>query len=908
MNKIILLSIFLYLQFGAICSFAQKRTVDHFTWKKWPTIRNIRFSNNGKYLCYNIIANSLGQKLVVQSVDNKFLKEFPAAYNQMISEDSKFIFYLFKDSLGIFSFENKELRITPGVKSFKAPLKGTGRWLACKKNNSDLILYDLLTESKNEYTNVNDYYFDNIGSSLIINAINPFKNNLSLLISINLENKREDTISKGNCTFEKLTFDVRDSQMAFVQTKDTLGIKQSSIILYKKCMKEAFEIIIDTIDGFKSTKQVYNLINHLQFSKNGNQLFFEVQQMHETIENDSSNPEVADVTLWSYRDSYLPGEQLSKIEEYKNNNKSFIGVINLHIRKAIKLTENNDDISSFKFCEGRNDSIALVRTRYNSDEMNSILAPSPTYHLISTKNGSRNLIISGTNYLSFSPEGRYIIWYDKLKSNYFTFNTVSGVIKNITGSITVPLYDDEDDRPKLREGFDSPIWLENDSAVLISDRYDIWQVDPNNSKPSINITNRYGYMHKIVFRYLNISENSDVKSVVQLGEELILMGFDRRTKNNGFFSKILNAPGDPKLLTMGPYIYYLPQLSNSSEVSFPTLPIKSKDANSFIVTRMSCTEYPNLYFTHDFKSYSQLSDLSPHKEFNWFSSQLIHWKLPDGKTAEGIIYKPENFNLKEKYPILFFYYEKASDRLNQFISPSLSRGEIDIPYYVSNGYLVFVPNIYYKVGYPGKSAYNSVVSAAKHLAKFPWVNAQKMGLQGHSFGGYETNYIITKTKLFVAAAAAAAPVDFISGYGSLRGAGYSSQYLYEIDQNRLGATLWQKPNLYIENSPIFYADKVRTPILIMHNREDKSVPWSQGLEWFLALRRLGKKVWMLQYGKGGHSINYEKNQLDYSIRLGQFFDYYLKGKNPPKWMTNEFQQSKKNILSNLEIDYSNSKP
>ncbi len=228
--------------------------------------------------------------------------------------------------------------------------------------------------------------------------------------------------------------------------------------------------------------------------------------------------------------------------------------------------------------------------------------------------------------------------------------------------------------------------------------------------------------------------------------------------------------------------------------------------------------------------------------------------------------------------MIFFYYEKYSDALNDFIHPALSNGVMNIPWFVSNGYLVFVPDIYFSDGHPGRSALNSVVSAAQFLSRMPFVDSKHMGLQGHSFGGFETNYIVSRTTIFAAAAPSAGVSDLFSDYGHDYG-------YYEGGQGRIGASLWERPDLYIENSSLFRADKVTTPILIMHNRRDGIVHFDQGLEWFNALSRLGKKVWMLSYDKEGHTIRDEKNELDYSVRLGQFFDHYLKGKPAPLWMT-----------------------
>ena len=247
-----------------------------------------------------------------------------------------------------------------------------------------------------------------------------------------------------------------------------------------------------------------------------------------------------------------------------------------------------------------------------------------------------------------------------------------------------------------------------------------------------------------------------------------------------------------------------------------------------------------------------------------------------------------------------------------YLRPFFSFGPIDIPWLVSQGYLVFTPDIIYNVGKTGQSTCLSVLSAAKYLSKFPFVDTKHMGLQGHSFGGYETNYLVSHTTLFAAAAEGAGVSDFVSGYGTMAGGlGQEQQinqtFRYETGLYNMGASLWQSPDLYIENSPIFKADRVTTPLLIMHNKKDANVSWSQGVAWYAGLRRLGKKVWMLEYDEGTHGVG-GVDAMDYTLRLMQFFDHYLKKALPPKWMTDGIPARLKGIEMGYELDGSGKKP
>jgi dipeptidyl aminopeptidase/acylaminoacyl peptidase len=321
----------------------------------------------------------------------------------------------------------------------------------------------------------------------------------------------------------------------------------------------------------------------------------------------------------------------------------------------------------------------------------------------------------------------------------------------------------------------------------------------------------------------------------------------------------------------------------------------------FLDLRYSAVEAPNYFVTRDYKNIKFITDIQPQKRFNWHITELHKWRSLDGTVLSGILYKPENFDSTKKYPVIFQFYERRSQQLNLFIRPAFSNGEINIPAFVSAEYLVFEPDIHYKTGNPGQSALDAVVSAAKYLSEKPWVNPSKMGLQGHSFGGFETGYIITHSNIFAAASSAAGVYDLIGSYCSdLRG-GYN-MYHKERGQGRMGKTLWEMKDQFIENSAIYRADRINTPLLIMHNKEDGIVPFSQGVEIFTALRRLKKRVWMLQYDGEGHSIDDARNAFDYHTRLFQFFNHYLKDELPPKWMTNGVPAKMKGIESGYELD------
>jgi dipeptidyl aminopeptidase/acylaminoacyl peptidase len=401
----------------------------------------------------------------------------------------------------------------------------------------------------------------------------------------------------------------------------------------------------------------------------------------------------------------------------------------------------------------------------------------------------------------------------------------------------------------------------------------------------VNLTHSYGFKNKIELRCLIFGEDSDLP--IHNNDTLLLTGLNVVNKQNILYRLTLNPKPDLKTLKMDSFIYYFPlrYYPNISGLTHPFLPLKAKCSNTYILKRMNVAEFPNLLTTKNFTDFNSITTFSPHKNYNWFTTELIRFKTLNEKQVEGILYKPENFDVKRKYPVIFYYYQRDSDETNFYINVELSRGAINIPWFLSNGYLVCVPDIHYKIGYPGESAYISVTAAAKYLSQQPWVDSSRMGLQGHSYGGFETNYIVTRTNKFAAAVSAAGVSNLTNFYGSFSGTNSRALY-FEKGQGRMGVAFVENPSLYINNSPIFSVKNVTTPILIIHNAADITVTWDQGFQWFTGLKRLGRKAWFLQYVGEGHTVLNEKNKLDYSTRVGEFFDFYLKKKDMPEWMKN----------------------
>ena len=898
--------ILVFFFFGMTTAVAQKPIIDSGVFGKWQSVVNPAISNDGVYASYAINNLPVGSfSVVFQSTDLKWKMIIPCGCtsSEFTDDSHSIIFKNSKDSLGIVALGTGNINYIPNVNSFKLFKIGKVEWLSylLKNTSKDLILLNLSTGEEHRYSEVSDYLLSDDGRSLALKCEAKNADSLSYNLKlINVMNGDSKTVWVGKNVTEFI-FDGNGSQLAFL-VDSTINDEITKVLW---CFKvgDNKAVPINYNEPFIRNNNL--TIDDIRcFGKNGNSLFVEFSRMKNKTNNSLNNVQV---DVWSYKDTLLQSMQLKNIGNVTN----YLGVINLHDKKNILLDKEGGgwvqpsiDPSSppvignyFLITHSQGD--VDNEWNWNSAAKNSV-------YLINAKDGIKKTskkLESGKGYnCLISPKQKYLVYFDTTRRQYFSYSISTGATRNITEGIRAHWTNYNWDDCPTPSHFPIGVagWLENDSALLIYDQHDIFEIDPEGKRPFINLTNGYGRKHNIVFRLAM----QQMGATVKFDQELILSAFNFETKEDGYFKVNIGKLKNPLMLTMQPYVFNGPPESQNVN---QFLPVKARDCNKYLVRRMNASESPNYFVTADFITFLPLSNIYPEKAYNWLNTELITWKTLDGGISQGILYKPANFDPRQKYPVIVTYYEQVSESLHAFIEPNACDGPINIPYFVSRGYLVFRPDIHYKVGSPGQSALNSVISSARYLTKMPWVNGKRLGIQGHSFGGFETDYIVTHSNnIFAAAVSASGMSDFISAYGSIIEGGSSRQRQYELYRDRIGATLWQRGDLYIKNSPVLFADRVKTPILMMNNKDDGDVPFSQGTEFFTALRRLNKKAWMLQYDGEGHTISGNAGK-DFTIRITQFFDYYLKGAAPPKWMTEGVPAKLKGIETGLELDYSGKK-
>ncbi len=735
---------------------------------------------------------------------------------------------------------------------------------------TDLVVRRLTDGKEKTFKLVSDYAFDKKGTKLVLKTTKASKdsNSIAFVFLYNLASDKTDTIMRSLNDAKNFSFDEEGTQLAFVVERDssTKSLQKFYKLWYYTNGQDSVKLVAEknTVGmqlGFTISENAA-----VKFSRDGKKLFFGTAPITPAKDTTLVDFELARLDVWHYNDDYLQPMQLKNLNtELK---RSYMAVMKPGDDKIIQL--GADDAENITLVdEGNADWVLAESSKGNRVSMQWEGRTKNSAYAISTTDGSRRPIKSNSlaNF-NASPGGKYAYWYEPDTKNYFTWNAATGIIKNISDKIKEPLYDVENDVPDYPSAAGITGWTANDQYLLINDVYDIWQVDPAGTEQPKNITNGWGKTAKTELNYIRFDRE---KRFIEPNETIVLRALNKLSKYASFYSKKINEVADPKFISGGPF-------------SFPSV-VKAKNANTYLLQRSDVSE-SELFAGDGLDKFNKLTNIAAQqKDYNWLTAELLRWKMLDGKWSEGILYKPENFDPKKKYPVIFYFYERDADGLYNYRGPAPSASTVNVPWFVSNEYLIFDPNIYYKDGEPGNSAYNSVVSAAKYLAKMPWVDSMRMAIQGQSWGGYQVAYLVTKTNIFRAAWAGAPVANMTSAYGGIRwGTGLNRQFQYEHTQSRIGATLWQRPDLYLKNSPLFSADKVTTPLVIMHNDADGSVPWYQGIEYFTALRRLGKKVWMLEYNGEDHNLVERKNRKDLSIRLGQFFDYYLKDGKPAKWI------------------------
>ncbi len=928
------------LAFATVCigvAGAQKKPLDASVYDSWKSVVGTKLSNDGNWLSYrvspqegdavqHIKALGGGKDIVIErgnlslTHDSKFAVGFVAPKvedTKKAQREKKKPDEMPKNVFVILNLATGEKTELQGVQTFSVAPEDNGYILykpeppkpapatpaaksaqAAKpeekkddpKKKSDhragdaFVLRHLATGKEERIENVVTTRWTKDGSTLVY-VLSTKDGVGDGIVSFDIKSGKKTTVVEGLGRYPKVDVHDATKRIAFVTDKDDYTAKKPSHSLYVFDPKDGkAKLLAKEGSAGLPTGWIVSERGMLTFSDKGARvLFATVPKPGEEKKDDTPDDEKVSVDIWNWKDERLQPQQLLQVN--MEANRTYEAMAEVGSGRVVQV--ENEDFENATISEKNDGPFALARVDKPYRRAQSWGDGGSDYYLIDLRSGqSRKILTKSQASFGFSPSGKFLAGYDPVSQQWITYEVSNGKIVEASKGIPYPTWDELNDVPALAGSYGAAGWAKNDEWLFVYDKYDLWAIDPSGKKAPVNFTNEYGRKTTTSLRRQNLDVEEEF---IDPAKPQLFMAQHETTKASGYFLDSMDSY--PERLIYGDKRY--------------TIADKAEKANRIAFTQQTFTEFPDVWVSDDLKfaSPKRMSDANPQvKDYLWGTAELVNYTSLDGVDLQGMLFKPENMQPGKKYPMVAYFYERDSDTLHNFRNPAPSASIINISMYVSNGYVVFVPDIPYKIGYPGESAINAILPGCQEVIRKGFVDPKRVGIQGQSWGGYQVAYMITESNMFAAACAGAPVSNMFSAYGGIRwGSGMVRQFQYEKTQSRIDGTPWNSFQRYFENSPIFFADKVKTPLLMMHNDKDGAVPWWQSIEYFTALRRLEKPVWMAVYNGEDHNLIQRKNRKDWSIRMQQFFDHYLKGAPEPVWMKDGVPATQKGKTYGFEI-------
>ncbi len=735
---------------------------------------------------------------------------------------------------------------------------------------TDLVLRELDKPDNNErvFPFVSEYSFARDGRTLVY-AVNSRKEEDNGVFAFTPGAAGEAApLKAGKGKYSKLAWDRGQKRLAFFEEKKAVWV-------WDRGSAAAAETVTNQTPGIPAGMAVSEK-GTLQFSADGQRLFVPVAPPAEERPEGQTQaqPQEADgrvlMDLWHWRDDVV--QPMQRVRANRERNRTWRGVWHFDEKRYVQLAT----LEMAEVMPARTGLAALGMDDRAYRRMVDYDGNYQDVYAVDTRTGARRRLARmvrgggfGGGGWQMSPDGEFAAYFNS--RSWFLVRLADGAARNATGALAVAFHREDHDSPSEPPSYGAAGWSKDSKSFYVYDRYDVWQLFADGSAPK-NVTAGAGRRGKIQFRVQRIDPpDEDEEPGIDPSKPLTLNAESEETRESGFYRAPAGGGEPQRLLWAARAFRYV---------------TRAREADVLAITAQRFDEYPDVHLTNsDFRSPQRATRGGDQMQpFLWGSGELIRYKNADGVPLAAALYKPANFDPKKKYPLMVYIYEKLSQNVHSFVHPRPSHN-FNFSQYVSDGYVVLTPDIVYTEGQPGQSALKCVLAAVQAAEAMGFVDPARIGIAGHSWGGYQIAYMVTQTTRFRAAEAGAPVGNMTSAYSGIRwGSGMPRQFQYEKTQSRIGRPLYEDPLKYIENSPVFHVKRVQTPLLILHDDNDDAVPWYQGIELFLALRRNGKEAYLLNYNGEYHGLRRRHNQMDYAIRMKQFFDHFLKDAPRPEWM------------------------
>lgn len=917
--RITLLPLLLIFFLGT-CVSAQK-PISVADMQAWNQIRNVQMGADGKHVLYTLTPDVGDPVVVVYNVQSQQEKRFPNLHRARLSYDGQHLIGMVKparDTVKAIKLqEKKKARKILAEKNqllvwdlsepsprYIAPVydfKVSDRHAGVYAYTTSTLLADSLRRGLDKdahrlvvrsFSSQDSFYLEGVKEFMVardqpvVLAHQMAKDSAwdEGVLRLNANDIRWQTLGAAAGAYKGFTMSHDGGKVAFLtsdpDSKDTQ--QPHDLYLWQTGDQEAM-LLTDNTSSWLPSGQRISEDRAPRFSDNGSYLYFGLATRRPERDTTLLDEEIADVEVWRTEDPRLYTQQNVRLR--RDAKQTYLSVYRIGKQDFLPIATPD---MPYELLSRSADGpwVALYDDRpYAKETTWEGFTGRRNTTLVNLETGARKAMLNGEVVPArWLAGGKHLIWYNQVDTTWNSYDPAAGQHHVLTSNATGVFYDELNDRPMHPRSYGYQGTVEGGNTFYVADRYDLWELDATGKAPARRITRGREAMTRYSIRDLD-PEND----FIDPSQPVLVSTFHQDTYYGGVGYLDLTT-GEVDELLEGQKTYG----------SFR----KPRKAEGLLYTRADFREFPDLRFTEDLRKKEgvRISEANPQQaDFAWGTNEIYEWTDNQGRKLRGMLVKPDGFDPSKKYPLLVNFYERSSEGVFRHRTPTPGRSSINYSHYVSKGYVIFNPDVWYREGYPGESAYDCVMSGVTSLLSHGFIDKERIGLQGHSWGGYQAAYLVTKTDLFAAVESGAPVVNMFSAYGGIRwGSGLSRQFQYEHTQSRIGGTPWEYPLRYLENSPIFTTDKINTPLLILHNDNDGAVPWYQGIEWFTALRRLGKPAWMLNYRGEPHWPVKPANRFDFQTRMAQFFDYYLMDAPMPKWMAEGVSPMERGKEQNLE--------